>query len=48
VYKDEKLMRFLYNGWDSWLEKKGKELTVEEDSDIKKIAFSYDNVDSGS
>jgi hypothetical protein len=33
VYKDEKLMRILYNGWESWLEKKGKEMTVEEDSD---------------
>jgi hypothetical protein len=33
VYKDEKLMRILYSGWESWLEKKGKEMTVEEDSD---------------
>jgi hypothetical protein len=35
VYKDEKLMRILYSGWGSWLEKKGKEMTVEEDSDKK-------------
>ncbi len=28
VYKDEKLMRILYSGWESWLEKKGKEITV--------------------
>jgi hypothetical protein len=33
VYKDEKLMSILYSGWESWLEKKGKEMTVEEDSD---------------
>jgi hypothetical protein len=33
VYKDEKLMRILYNGWESWLEKKGKEMMVEENSD---------------
>jgi hypothetical protein len=23
VYKDEKLMRILYSGWESWMEKKG-------------------------
>jgi hypothetical protein len=33
VYKDEKLMRILYSGWESWLEKKGKEMMVEEGSD---------------
>ncbi len=33
MYKDEKLMRILYSGWESWLEKKGEEMTVEEDSD---------------
>ncbi len=46
VYKDEKLMRILDSGWEIWLEKKGKEMTVEEDSD-KKLAFSYGNVDRG-
>jgi hypothetical protein len=35
VYKDEKLMSTLYSGWECWLEKKGKEMTVEEDSDKK-------------
>ncbi len=35
VYKDEILMRILYSGWESWLEKKGKEMMVEEDSDKK-------------
>ncbi len=40
------MMRILYSGWETWLEKKGKEMMVEEDSD-KKIAFSYGNVDRG-
>ncbi len=30
VYYDEKLMRILFRGWKGWLEKKGKEMTVEE------------------
>jgi hypothetical protein len=33
LYKDEKLMRILYSGCESWLEKKGKEMMVKEDSD---------------
>jgi hypothetical protein len=33
VYKDEKLMKILYSGWDGWLEKKGMEMMVEEDSE---------------
>jgi hypothetical protein len=35
VYTDEKLMRIPYSGWESWLEKKGKEMMVKEDSDKK-------------
>ncbi len=33
VYQDEKLMRILYSGLESRLEKKGKEMTVEKDFD---------------
>jgi hypothetical protein len=33
VFKDEKSMKILYSGWEGWLEKKGKEMMVEEDSD---------------
>jgi hypothetical protein len=33
VYHAEKLMRILHSGWEGQLEKKGKEMTVEEDSD---------------
>jgi hypothetical protein len=33
VYEDEKLMKILSSGWEGWLEKKGKEMTVEEDCD---------------
>jgi hypothetical protein len=33
VYEDEKLMKILYSDWEGWLEKKGKEMMVEEDSD---------------
>ncbi len=45
MYKDEKLTRILYSGWEGWLEKKGKEMTLEEDSE--KNAFRYGNVDRG-
>ncbi len=30
---DEKLMKILYSGWEGCLEKKGMEMTVEEDLD---------------
>jgi hypothetical protein len=33
VYKDEKLMKILYSGWEGWSEKKGMEMTVEEESE---------------
>ncbi len=34
MYKDEKLMKILYSGWEGWLVKKGMEMTVEEDLEI--------------
>jgi hypothetical protein len=32
-------MRILYSGWENWLEKKGMEMTVEEDSDKNVMAM---------
>ncbi len=50
MYKDEKLMRICYSGWESWLVKEGKEMMVEsvmamwtEDNEAKKKGVEKGN-----
>ena len=41
VYKDEKIMKIMYGGWERWFENQGKKLRV---GDKSNKIFDYGNI----